>query len=210
MFAIYNIQGRAFRNSLEQLQKVHQPHPTEDIAMHSDIAQDETLVIQGTDTTEATSNARSINAYRKMLHTNERTVIVHAYQIMSHPVQTILENTGLKTALDEFQQLNYQQMPVLSQQHQLIGMLTQRELLSHLLYSNSQTEPSNITVGQIIQPQVITVDPVSDVRRVAKVLYEYQLSALPVVNEQDHLVGIISKTDLLKAMIKDPPLSLWT
>lgn len=205
MFAIYNIQGRSFRSTLEQLHKVHRPHANQASDIHTNTAQDETVVIQGNDT-EMRANAKNIAAYREMVHANERTVIVHAYQIMTQPVKTLLSNTSIQKALEEFDLLGYQQMPILNLQHQLVGILTYQQIYK---MAHSRERHAD-TIEKIMSPEVITVDPISDIRRVARVLYEYQLSALPVVNEQDHLVGIISKTDMLKALIKDPPLSLWT
>jgi CBS domain-containing protein len=41
------------------------------------------------------------------------------------------------------------------------------------------------------------------------VLLDYQLSGLPVVNEREELVGILSRSDILRALVNDPPLSLW-
>ncbi|WP_321275814.1 HPP family protein [Thiomicrorhabdus indica] len=205
MFAIYNIQGRSFRSTLEQLHKVHRPHANQASDIHTNTAQDETVVIQGNDT-EMRANAKNVAAYREMVHANERTVIVHAYQIMTHPVKTLLSNTSIQKALEEFDLLGYQQMPIINPEHQLVGILTYQQIYK---MAHSRERHAD-TIEKIMSPEVITVDPISDIRRVARVLYEYQLSALPVVNEQDHLVGIISKTDMLKALIKDPPLSLWT
>lgn len=206
MFAIYNIQGRTFRNSLEQLKKVHDPHAVQASDIHTDTAQDETVVIQGTESaTPAT--AKSLQAYRQMLHTKEREVIIHAYQIMSHPVKTLLDNTSLETAYKDFQALGYQQMPIINPQHQLVGLLTYQQLFS--AFHEQQSNPK-MPISEIMHGDVITADPVSEIRRVARVLYEYQLPALPVVNEHDQLVGIVSKTDLLKSLMMEPPINLWT
>ncbi|QKI88328.1 HPP family protein [Thiomicrorhabdus xiamenensis] len=209
MFAIYNIQGRRFRSSLEQLHKVHQPNAGQAPNLHEDVARDQTFSISGSDsedTAETAANARHLQAYRKMLQLNERSVLVHAYQIMSQPVATLDSRTTLKQALEIFEKGSFQQMPVLNAQQSLVGLLTYQQLFKVSLHDRL---PAETLVTEFMNPEVITVDPVSDVRRVAQVLYEYQLSALPVVNEQDNLVGIISKTDLLKALMMDPPLSLW-
>ncbi len=203
MFAIYNIKGRTFRDSLEALYQVRQPHTVHKPNIQSDIAQDETTVIQGLNTKEATSNAQNIASYREMLHANEGTEIVHTYQLMTHPVLTIYTNQTLEELHDKFIKYGVNQLPVITPQLEIIGLVDRVETLEAVYRNNGQV------IEDIMQTEVITVDPISDVRRVARVLHEYQLSALPVVNQQDHLVGIITKTDLLKALIKEPPLSLW-
>jgi CBS domain-containing protein len=32
---------------------------------------------------------------------------------------------------------------------------------------------------------------------------------LPVVDEQGHVTGFISRSDILRAVVTDPPLDLW-
>ena len=206
MFAIYNINGRAFRNSLEQLKKVHPTHASQSVESQQDTSQDETIVIQGSGT-EGLSNAKSIAAYREMLHLNERIQITHAYQIMTHPVYSLINTTSVGEALKDFEHHQVQQMPVITPQHNLVGLITSRQLLHAELDPNISLDTP---IANIMHQDVISADPISDIRRVARALYEYQLSAIPIVNEQDQLVGIISKTDLLKAIMMDPPLSLWS
>jgi CBS domain-containing protein len=205
MFAIYNIQGRAFRDSLEALQRVRKPDKVFEAELKQNVSQDETTVVQGLGSSEppTPANAKSIASYRQMLDANERTVIVHAYQLMTHPVLTIYANKSLKEAFELFENSAVNQLPVVSPQLDIVGMLNRNDVIK-AYYMKSQS-----ILSELMKPEVITVDPISDVRRVAKVLHEYQQSALPVVNEQDHLVGIITKTDILKALIKDPPISLW-
>ena len=42
------------------------------------------------------------------------------------------------------------------------------------------------------------------------VIIDYHLNAMPIVNEQDRLIGIVSRKDILQAVINDPPLNLFT
>ncbi|WP_040726181.1 HPP family protein [Thiomicrorhabdus sp. Kp2] len=209
MFAIYNIEGRRFRDNLEKLKKVHSPHKNQQADFHQNIAQDETVIIQGTATEKI--NSQGIDAYRKMLHANERTQIFHAYQVMNHPVTTLPPETPIQEAYHLFKTHQVNQMPVSTHQMQLIGLVTIRDLLAYIIEDGDQISfVKNKTVQDAMSSEVITADPISDVRRIASVMLDYDVTAVPIVNQQDHLVGIVTRSDLLKAMLNDPPLSLWS
>ena len=45
---------------------------------------------------------------------------------------------------------------------------------------------------------VITAKPSATVREVAETLLKHHISAVPVVDDQGHLVGIVSEGDLLR------------
>jgi CBS domain-containing protein len=51
--------------------------------------------------------------------------------------------------------------------------------------------------SDVMVSPVITVKPTSSVQEAAKVLLESRISALPVVDNQDRLVGIVSEGDLM-------------
>jgi CBS domain-containing protein len=59
-------------------------------------------------------------------------------------------------------------------------------------------------------PEIITAEPISDIRRVAKVMIDFKLDAIPIVDEESILLGIVSKTDILKAVSFLPKLQLWS
>ncbi|WP_127469838.1 HPP family protein [Thiomicrorhabdus aquaedulcis] len=209
MFAIYNIDGRRFRDNLEALKRVRAPDPSEAFNLHSNVAQDETVIIQGLKT--ETLNTKGLEAYRTMLHLNERAPIFHAYQLMSHPVITLPIDLPIIDAYQLMKKHKFNQMPVSTAQMQLVGLVTLTDLLAFIIDDNNKVSfVTNKTVKDAMTSEVITADPVSDVRRIAHVMVEYNLTSVPIVNDQDNLIGIVTRTDLLKAMLKDPPLSLWS
>ena len=207
MFAIYNIQGRAFRNNLETLKQVHSPHSLQKSNLHSDIAQDETVIIQGVQD-EPVSN-KGLSTYREMLKVNERSPIYHAYQLMTHPVITLPLTLPLDEAYLIIKNQPFNHMPVSDSQLRLVGMLSLTNLLTFMDTVQNGFIPGS-KVQDAMTENVITADPVSDIRRIANVMISYEVTSIPIVNEQDHLVGIITRSDLVKAIIKEPPLSLWS
>ena len=40
-------------------------------------------------------------------------------------------------------------------------------------------------------------------------MLEGGLTAVPIVGESQQIVGIVSRTDVLRAVMTNPPLSLW-
>ena len=50
----------------------------------------------------------------------------------------------------------------------------------------------------IMNPQVVTVRSTMDLREAAKIFVEEGITGAPVVDDLDHLVGVISQTDLVE------------
>ena len=65
-------------------------------------------------------------------------------------------------------------------------------------------------IEDVSLPEIITAEPISDIRRVAKVMIDFKLDAIPIVDEEGILLGIVSKTDILKAVSFLPKLQLWS
>lgn len=102
-------------------------------------------------------------------------------------------------------------MPVINARHELTGMLSIEDLLQFIIIDGDQVRyVRGKRVADAMSNEVITADPISDIRRIAQVMQEYQLSGVPIVNEHDSLIGIISRSDILRAVTNDPPLNMWS
>ncbi len=71
-------------------------------------------------------------------------------------------------------------------------------------YQESFRKFSAVTAGEIMTEQVVSIKEDEDVSQVAKIMLARQIKRLPVVDENDVLVGIVSRRDIVKMMIEKP------
>ncbi|QPK49278.1 CBS domain-containing protein [Streptomyces gardneri] len=55
----------------------------------------------------------------------------------------------------------------------------------------------HMKVGGLMTDEVVSAVPAASFREVAKMLAEHDISGVPVVDEDDHVVGVVSESDLL-------------
>lgn len=60
-----------------------------------------------------------------------------------------------------------------------------------------QLSMRELTVRDIMQPDVITVGPEATVRELAAILAEHKISGVPVVDEEGALLGMVSESDVI-------------
>ncbi|MEO8891700.1 MAG: universal stress protein, partial [Coleofasciculaceae cyanobacterium] len=77
---------------------------------------------------------------------------------------------------------------------ELVGIITQTDISN----AKIQELPGETSLGAIMTPQPITVIPADSLSQVLYLLNRYQLSRLPVT-EGRHLVGIITRADIIRA-----------
>jgi magnesium transporter len=79
-------------------------------------------------------------------------------------------------------------------QGRLQGVMSIRELLA---------APEGARVADIAWEEVVTVPPMADRSEVARVVREYDLVAVPVVDEGNRIVGVVTVDDVLDAMVEE-------
>jgi CBS domain-containing protein len=115
---------------------------------------------------------------------------------MSAPPITISDETDFKNALGLMQKHRIRRLPVVDADGVLIGIVAERDLLVAAdRYLNSPVD-----VERIMTRQVVTVGVTTPVVDAAMLMIERKIGGLPVVDASRKLIGIITETDLLKAL----------
>lgn len=203
MFGIYGVNGILFQGRLEELpavRPVSRRRPVEAIGTAGAELGDATLP----------ENA-GLAAYRRMLHIDQdRGPLVHARQIMQPEVITVHAGDEVVRAWRTLTGQRIHQAPVVDGRGALVGIVSERDLLTALNIDHDQVRDALARhVADVMSSPVVAADPLTDIRRIARVMLERDVDGVPIVDGQEALIGFISRGDVLRAVIADPPISLW-
>jgi len=120
----------------------------------------------------------------------------------------------LRRARQLMEEHRLRRFPVLDE-GRLVGIVTDRDVRSAGMSSAVMQERryveyvlDRIQVGGIMTPHPITVNPETPIKEAAALILEKKIGGLPVVDGEE-LVGMITETDLIKALMalvgKNPP-----
>lgn len=139
-----------------------------------------------------------------------RHVVVKVAEIMSSPVHTVLPDTLLDAVWESLQIHRIHYLPVVAE-GQLLGICSKSDVLKHILVKpNAEAQVAeNLRVAEIMQSQVVTATLDTEIRQIAMALSEYQIGALPIMDLQGQLVGIVTLADLVRRLSQEPPIELY-
>ena len=209
MFSIYGITGQVFSGTLEAMNRIHaisKARPTRAIAHEGDELGAE-FIASGA----GQPHEEAVRAYLAMLPGEiERGPLYHADQIMQRRVITVSDSDDVAQAWRTLRDHHIHQAPVLDVNAQLVGIVSERDLLTAInIDSGRIVETLSRQVRDVMTTPVIAAAPVTDIRRVAAVMLDHGVDGAPIMNDTGRLVGFVSRSDILRAVVTDPPLSLW-
>jgi len=206
VFSIYGVTGQIFSGTLEAMDRVSRLARTR--AVRS-IARDGDEF--GVEAVVSRPTQDAVHAYRAMLPEElERGPLVHVAQVMSRPVITVQADATAADAWRTLRDGRIHQAPVLDATNNLVGMVSERNLLMVIDIDGGEViETLRRRVRDVMTTPVVAAAPVTDIRRIAAVMLNNGVDGVPVVAVNGSLQGFVSRSDLLRAVINDPPLSLW-
>jgi CBS domain-containing protein len=209
MFSIYGVTGQVFSGTLEAMNRIHaisKARPTRAIA-HEGYELGAEFISSGA----GQPHEEAVHAYLAMLPGEiERGPLYHAGQIMQRRVITVSDSDDVAQAWRTLRDHHIHQAPVLDVNAQLVGIVSERDLLTAInIDSGRIVETLSRHVRDVMTTPVIAAAPVTDIRRVAAVMLDHGVDGAPIMNDIGRLVGFVSRSDILRAVVTDPPLSLW-
>lgn len=122
---------------------------------------------------------------------------IHVHQIMSYRVQTMPLTATVRSAHEQMQRTGHEGYPVVDEQGHIVGLLTRRAVdraMNHRL--------EKYTLDKIMKSGRITVRPDDSVQYLQRLMMEADWGQIPVVDEQEQLIGIVTRTDLLRLLTR--------
>ena len=125
--------------------------------------------------------------------------------VMTREPLTVTTTETIGEADDLMSQNKIRQLPVVTDK-ELVGIVTDRDIRSFLsgslLASPEERERALKTrVREIMTSEPITVSPDDELEEVLELLIEEKVGGIPVVDEMEGLVGIVTYVDVLRCFL---------
>jgi len=151
-------------------------------------------------------------------HARERlTFKIPVKDVMTVDVICIKKDADIHEAARILSENRISGLPVVDEEKHLIGILTEadilysagmkkshnfRDILRHVLGEPHPKIRNGSKVEEIMTTKVITTSPDRDIKEVARILDENMIKRLPVVDENNKLIGIISRANIVRYLGK--------
>ncbi len=142
---------------------------------------------------------------------------MHVQDVMSKDVITVLKYESILHVAKILSEKNISGLPVVDKKNKVIGIITQADILSilgmrkehslkdvlkHMLGEPLPERRMGDIVGDIMTSPAATIKTNANISEAAQIMDDKKIRRLPVVDEKNMLVGIISRADILKAVLK--------
>jgi len=133
--------------------------------------------------------------------------------VMSTQVVAVKRGASFKEMAASLRQYRVSAFPVIDDDGKVIGVVSEADLLAKealaddlagipgvitgILHHKEHEKAGGLTAGEMMTHPAVTVRPEDPVGHAARVMYSLQVKRLPVVDSAGHLVGIISRADVL-------------
>ena len=116
---------------------------------------------------------------------------------MSHTPITIRDDTDYWKAFEIMQEKDLHHIPVVNENSAVVGILTRRDLK----IASMHFRETPVEVSEVMHSPVVTITPGELLAEAAKQMIDNRIGGLPVLDANGQIVGILTETDLLRALI---------
>jgi CBS domain-containing membrane protein len=140
-------------------------------------------------------------------------------EIMTKQVICLEPQDNLARAIEVLHTEEFRHIPIIDEQAEFSGLVSDRDILrnlpfagrrppsppkrfrEHLFATDSWTKSLQLPLESIMARKVLHILPGCSVCEAAEILYKKKISCLPVVDEHEKIRGIVTVTDLMRALL---------
>jgi acetoin utilization protein AcuB len=139
---------------------------------------------------------------------------VSVKDVMTTDLVSVKQDTILKEVKILFDNHNIHHIPVINDQNKFVGIISKTDLILLMDWGTKMNLPSSMRrntflltsnlAKDIMETNVMKLKANDTIQRCVQIFRENYFRALPVVNEQDELIGIITTYDLMILAYSNP------
>ena len=135
--------------------------------------------------------------------------------VMTADPITVTPDTSVKSALWQLSQLLVTSLPVVDEQGRLRGIVSEADLIRDVVATDPRAQERPVVIRPVVPARSvedvytrtpITVRPEDDVADAVDLMVANSFKSLPVVDDQHRVVGIVSRSDVVRALARDDAL----
>lgn len=151
-------------------------------------------------------------------------------EVMTSPVISVKPDTSLKRAAEILDENSFSGLPVTDDEERLIGIVSETDILRYTqqIIGQPLRDPHHVftkgkevlhvdithrgvevielvastTVEYLMTTEVISVKETDPLYKVSMLMYEHSINRIPVTDDDDRLSGIITRADLIRALVE--------
>ena len=118
--------------------------------------------------------------------------------LMRTGVEALTPGTTLQEARRRMTDLEIRHLPVVDDKGHLVGIVSQRDVARALdMAVAAQGVRATISAGDVMHRRLVTARVGDPAHEVVAHLIENKIGAVPVVDDDNHLIGLVTETDFL-------------
>lgn len=133
-----------------------------------------------------------------------------AAELMTENPRTVRVDDPIGEAVNVLQTMDFRHVPVVDEQGELVGILSDRDLRAlqspyaeDTAAGGAAPRKAHAPVSTIMSGNVVSASPDTDVTELMELMLDNKIGALPVVDGEGALVGIVSYVDIFRGLLRE-------
>jgi CBS domain-containing protein len=130
---------------------------------------------------------------------------MRAKDVMTKPVVRVMPDTFVKQAAMLLAGHGFTTLPVVDDEDHLVGVVTESDVLRDRIAPepNAEGGAPPMTVAAIMTARTDTASPSTHLATLTRLMLDKRVRAVPIVDDQGRLEGIVTRRDLLRTIARD-------
>lgn len=160
----------------------------------------------------------SKNPYAKQQEKNDEqdVKVIFAHQLMKKSVITMLPNTPLSEALRILKNNKIRHAPIVNSERSIVGIISDRDIMRKwagigdtFIDWIQESDNAKAPVSTCMSKKVLTAEPDVHIIDIARAMFSEKVGCMPVVGSEQTVLGIITRTDILRLIVRTAPTHFW-